>query len=111
MNYFYTFNIFYNLTSFGATSGGKKRWIPKINQCWTCHEDVDYNATAKAAVDNCKNNGKLKTCGKEDVCMVESRIRDGLTRQVSVAKYKIFPVQKKSKKFFHEDQNSMIFSK
>ena len=100
MNQFYTLNNFYNLTSFGATSGGKKRWIPKINQCWTCHEDVDYNATAKAAVDNCKNNGKLKTCGKEDVCMVESRIRDGLTRQVSVSKYKIFPGVKISQIFF-----------
>ena len=83
--------VWLNLISVLASSEGKKRWIPKINQCWTCHEDVDYNATAKAAVDNCKGNGKLRTCQKEDVCMVESRIRDGITRQVNFKIGGLFP--------------------
>merc|ERR1712050_486197 len=59
-----------------------KVWIPEINTCWKCHAASPGDAADDYAINYCKTNGSLSQCRKGDVCMVESRIRNGVTRQV-----------------------------
>lgn len=68
-----------------ATSGDqsgvqKYSWIPDINKCWECTAASIDNTTDVVAM--CKSAGVLKTCNKNDVCMVESRLRNDVTYQV-----------------------------
>ena len=71
-----------NLATVDADGVEKAPGVPEINECWSCQSNVPATAFPKEAVEMCRGNGWLRKCNPEDVCYVESRIRDGLTRQV-----------------------------
>ena len=71
-----------NLATVDADGVEKAPGVPEINECWSCQSNVPATASPKEAVEMCRGNGWLRKCNPEDVCYVESRIRDGLTRQV-----------------------------